>query len=67
MGKPGPKPKYDDSMTEFVILRMTPLQKFALQKLADDMSGGNISDFIREHFTEAFEDWREDYEAWKKE
>ena len=68
MANKGGRPKkYDDNMTECVHLRLTPAQKFALQKLADDMSGGNIADFIRKHFTEAFEDWREDYEAWKKE
>ena len=65
--KPGGQPKYDEKMTEMVLLRLTPAQKFALQKLADDMANGSIPDFIRSQFEDAFIDWREDYEAWKKE
>jgi hypothetical protein len=57
--------KYDERMTETVLLRLTPAQKFALQKLADDMNDGNIADFIREQFSEAFDDWREEYETLK--
>ena len=59
--------KYDEQMTEAVKLRLTPAQKFSLQKLADELSNGSIADFIRAQFQDAFEDWREDYEAWKGE
>ncbi len=66
MANRGGRPKiYDERMTEAVYLRLTPAQKFALQKLADDMNGGSIPDFIREQFSEAFDDWREEYETLK--